>query len=80
LKRISHFEAFNKVNNQNGRHVRDYSLIQFLSKDIVISWETTMNNKINYLIKDSSVINEYNFEDKIEKILIFNTVQNKMLI
>jgi hypothetical protein len=39
-----------------------------------------MKNKINYLIKDSTVINEYNFGDKIERTMAFNTVQNKMLI
>jgi hypothetical protein len=52
----------------------------FLSKDIVIAWGGNINNKINYLIKDSNTINEYNFEDRIEKIMLFNTVQNKMLI
>jgi hypothetical protein len=46
----------------------------------VIAWGKIMDNKINYLIKDSKVINEYNFEDKIEKIMMFNTVENKMLI
>jgi hypothetical protein len=66
MKRIYHFEAFNKDINRN-KSYRD-SIMQFLSKDIVISWEPAMNNKFKYLIKDSDVIYEHNFKDKIEGI------------